>query len=43
MSGLVAEESFQLRSLSTKTILGPETDKTVWPGCIVWDRDLRDD
>ena len=30
--GLVAEASSQLGSLSTGTILGPETGKAVWPG-----------
>jgi len=34
--------SSQLGSLSTGTILGPRTGKTVWPGWIVLEGDLRD-
>ena len=30
--GLVAGAFFQLGSLSVRTILGPGTGKTVWPG-----------
>ena len=41
--GLVAEAFSQLGSLSTGMIIGPGTDKTVQPGYIVWDGDLRDD
>ena len=41
--GLVARVFSQLESLSTGTILRPGTDKAVWPGWIVLDRDLRDD
>jgi len=41
--GLVVEASSQLGSLSTGTILGPETGKAVWPGWIVLDGDLGDD
>ena len=40
--GLVAEASFQLGSLSIGMILGPGTGKTVWPGWIVLEGDLRD-
>ena len=40
--GLV-EASFQLRLLSTGTILGPGTGKTVQAGWIVLERDLRDE
>ena len=35
--GLVVGASSQLGSLSTGTILGPGTGKTVWPGWIVLD------
>ena len=41
--GLVVKTSSQLESLSTGTILGLRIDKTVWPGWIVLDGDLRDD
>ena len=40
--GLVGA-SFQLESLFTGTILGPETDKTVQSSWTVWEEDLRDD
>jgi len=39
--GLVVEASFQLESLSARTILGPGTGKTVWPGWIVLEGDFR--
>ena len=35
--------SSQLWSLSTETILGPETGKTIWPDWIVLEKDLRDE
>jgi len=41
--GLVAEAFFQLESLFTETILGPETNKTVHIGWIVQVGDQRDD
>ena len=41
--GLVVGASSQLGSLSTGTILGPETGETVWPGWIVLEEDLRDE
>ena len=40
---LVARTSFQLGLLSIRTILGPGTGKTVWPGWIVLEGDLRDE
>jgi len=40
--GLVVGASSQLGSLSTGTILGPGTGKTVWPGWIVLERDFAD-
>jgi len=39
----LAEASSQLGSLSTGTILGPETGKTVHPGWIILEGDLRDE
>ena len=39
---LVVGASSQLGSLSAGTILGPGTGKTVWPGWIVLEGDLRD-
>ena len=39
---LVAEAFSQLGLLSTEIILGPETNKAIWPGWIVLDGDLRD-
>ena len=41
--GLVVGASSQLGSLSTGTILGPETGETVWPGWIVLEGDLGDE
>jgi len=41
--GLVVGVSSQLGSLSTGTILGPGTGKTVWPGWIVLEGDLGDE
>ena len=41
--GLVVGAFSQLGSLSTGTILGPGTGKTVWPGWIVLEEDLRDE
>ncbi len=41
--GLVVEVSSQLGLLSTGMILGPGTGKTVWPGWIVLEGDLRDE
>jgi len=41
--GLVVGASSQLGSLSTETILGPGTGKTVWPGWIVLKGDLGDE
>jgi len=41
--GLVVGASSQLRLLSTRTILGPETGKTVWLGWIVLEGDLGDE
>jgi len=41
--GLVARAFSQLGSLSTRTILGPETDKTVQPDWIVLNKDLGDE
>ena len=40
--GLV-EASSQLELLFTEVILGPETNKTVWPGWIVLEGDFRDE
>jgi len=40
---LVVGASSQLGSLSAGTILGPGTGKTVWPGWIVLEGDLRDE
>jgi len=41
--GLVVRASSQLGSLSTGTILGLGIGKTVWPGWIVLEGDLRDE
>jgi len=41
--GLVVGASSQLGLLSAGTILGPGTGKTVWPGWIVLEGDLRDE
>ena len=41
--GLVVGASSQLGSLSAGMILGPGTDKTVQPGWIVLEGDLRDE
>jgi len=41
--GLVVGASSQLGSLSAGTILGPGTGKTVRPGWIVLEGDLRDE
>jgi len=39
----LAGASSQLGSLSTRVILEPGIGKTVWPGWIVLERDLRDE
>ena len=39
----LARASSQLGSLSVEMILRPEMGKTVWPGWIVLEGDLRDD
>ena len=39
----LAGASSQLGLLFTETILGPGTDKTVWPGWIILKRDLGDE
>ena len=39
----LAEVSFQLGLLSAGTILGPGTDKTIQPGWIVLEENLRDE
>ena len=41
--GLVVGISFQLGSLSARTILGPGTGETVWPDWIVLKGDLEDE
>ena len=43
VAGLVVGAFSQLGLLSTEMIFGPVTDKTVWPGWIVLERDLGDE